>query len=112
MAKIGDIIQKAANAGSNQTGDLQLTIDKQDELLKQAREQAIEKAKNKAKELASQLGVKLVRITNFSESGEVPQWRYYEKMADGIGGGAEAAPSIQTGQNKISVTVSITYEIN
>lgn len=113
MAKIGDIIQKATNSGSNQTGDLQLTIDKQDELKKQAREQAIEKAKSKAAELASQLGVKLVRITNFSESGVSPYFPYYmEGAALGKGGAEAPAPQIETGQNKITVTVSITYQID
>jgi len=112
MEKIGDIIQGAADAGANQIGDLQFTIDNEDELKKQARGQAIEKAKNKAEELASQLGVKLVRITNFSESGVIPYYYGFEK-AVGMGGGEEApAPEIETGENKIEITVSITYEIN
>ena len=110
MAKIGDIIQGATDAGANQVGDLQFTIDKEDELKKQARSQAIEKAKTKAQELASQLGVSLVRITNFSESGVVP--RFYGLIEEAIGKGGEApAPQIETGENLISVTVSITYEI-
>ena len=71
LSKIGEIIQEATNSGANQVGDLQFTIDKEDELKAQARKDAIDEAKNKAKELASQLGVKLVRITNFSEGGEV-----------------------------------------
>lgn len=109
MEKIGDIIEGATEAGANQVGDLQFTIDKEDELKKEAREQAIEKAKTKAKELVSQLGVKLVRIINFSESSVVPIPTPYflEKAA---GGGAEA-PQIETGENKIEVTVTITYEI-
>jgi len=112
MEKIGDIIQGATDAGANQVGDLQFTIDNPDELKKQARGQAIEKAKNKAEELASQLGVKLVRITNFSESGVIPYYYGFEK-AVGMGGGEEApAPEIETGENKIEITVSITYEIN
>ena len=112
MEKIGDIIQGATDAGANQVGDLQFTIDNPDELKKQARGQAIEKAKNKAEELASQLGVKLVRITNFSESGVIPYY-YGFKKAVGMGGGEEApAPEIETGENKIEITVSITYEIN
>ncbi len=111
MAKIGDIIQGATDAGSNQAGDLQLTIDKQDELLKQAREQAIEKAKNKAKELASQLGVKLVRITNFAERGASPYLPSSYMEMKGLGGAEAPAPQIETGQNKIVVTVSITYQI-
>ena len=111
MVKIGDIIQGATDAGANQVGDLQFTIDKEDELKKQAREQAIEKAKTKAKELAGQLGVKLVRIINFSESSVIPYYYgFLEKAAAPTGGGAEA-PQIETGENKIEVTISITYEI-
>lgn len=110
MEKIGQIIEGATYAGANQVGDLQFTVDKQEELKKQAREQAIGKAKQKAKELASQLDVKLVRITNFSESSVFPYYYAMEKAA-GIGGGAEA-PQIETGENKIEVTVSITYEID
>lgn len=109
MAKIGDIIQGATDAGANQVGSLQFTIDQEDELKKQARGQAIDKAKAKAQELAQQLGVNLVRITNFSESGVAP--RFYglmKEVAEGMGG---EAPQIETGENLVSVTVSITYEI-
>lgn len=110
MEKIGELLQGATDAGANQIGDLQFTIDKQDELKGQAREQAIEEAKAKAKEIASQLGINLVRITNFSESGVIP---YYYALEKAIGlGGAEEAPQIETGENKITVTVSLTYEIN
>jgi len=112
LAKIGQIIERATTAGANQVGDLQLTIDKQDELKKQARVQAIVKAKAKAEELATQLDVKLVRITNFTESSYLPMFYSLEKaaMAEGIGGGE--VPQIETGESKITVTVTITYEIN
>jgi len=110
MTKIGDIIQGATDAGANQMGDLQFTIDKQNELKKQAREEAIKKAKTKAQELASQLEVKLVRIANFSEGVSIPRiYGLEESVAMGKGG--EAAPQIETGENKITVTVNITYEI-
>ncbi len=108
MEKIGEIIQGATDAGANQVGDLQFTIDDEDEFKKQARGEAIEKAKAKAEELASQLGVKLVRIVNFSESGIVP--RYYA-LEESMGIGGEA-PGIEVGENKIEVNVTIIYEIN
>ncbi len=113
MGKIGQIIEGGTSAGANQVGDLQFTIDKQDEIKKQAREQAIEKAKTKAKELASQLGVSLVRIANFSESSVFPRYYGLEK-AEAMDAGAEEVPvpQIETGENKIEVTVTITYEIN
>ena len=112
MAKIGDIIQAATDAGANQVGDLEFTIDKQDELKAQARKEAIEKAKTKAKEMASQLGVKLVRITNFKEAGGAPIISPYPLMERAEGLGGAEAPQIETGENKIEVTVSITYEID
>ena len=111
MTKIGGLIQGATDAGANQGGDLQFTVDKQDELKAEAREQAIEEAKTKANELASQLGVKLVRITNFQESGQIPVPYSMMKEAAAPMGGAET-PQIETGQNKIVVTVSITYQID
>lgn len=113
LAKVGQIIEAVTQAGANQVGSLQFTIDQQDSLKAQARQQAIDEAKEKAKVLAKQLGVRLVRIVNFSESNYQPV--YYEakamdSAATGIGGGAPA-PSIEAGQNKITANVSITYEI-
>ena len=110
LTKIGNIIQVATEAGANQVGDLRFMIDKQDELKSQARKEAIEKAKVMAKEIAGQLGVKLVKITNFSENATAPiPYPYFMERA--MSGGAET-PQIQTGENKIEVQVSITYEID
>jgi uncharacterized protein YggE len=77
-----------------------------------ARADAIEKAKAQAKRLADQLGVRLGKIVNFSESsGGYP----YPMMAYGMGGGADSktapAPSVPTGENTYSASVSITYEL-
>ena len=110
LEKIGTIIEKATSSGANEASDLQMTIDNQDELKKQAREQAIATAKTRAGELAFQLGVKLGKVVSFNESFYVP---YYDSgaytMKEGMGGGE--IPNIQTGENKISVSVVITYEI-
>jgi len=109
MEKIGQIIQEATDAGANQIGNLQFTIDDQDELKNQARGEAISKAKTKAEELADQLEVKLVRISNFSEGSVSPVYYALEKAeAVGMGGGE---PQIETGESKIEVTVFITYDI-
>ena len=104
LAKVGQILQGGADAGANQVGNLNFTIDKADELKSQARKQAIDQAKAKAKELTSQLGVRLGRVVSFSESGSTPIYFGLEKM-----GGS--TPQIETGENKIEATVSITYEI-
>jgi hypothetical protein len=112
LNKVGDIIQGASDNGANQTGSLQFTIDNQDQVKVQARALAIEKVKNKAKELSSQVGIKLGKITNFSENIYSP-WYYGDSLREASGlGGSVPAPQIQTGENKVSVTVTITYEID
>ena len=112
MAKIGQIIAEATASGANQVGDLQFTIDKPETLQDEARKQAIDEAKAKAETLASQLGVKLVKITNYSEGGYAPTYSLSYDKAAATGTAAEAAtPAIQTGQNKIESNVNITYEI-
>jgi hypothetical protein len=76
-----------------------------------ARADAITKAKAQAELLARQLGVRLGKIVNFSESSSdypVPMY--------GMGGAmmsakAEAAPNVPAGENTYSASVSITYEI-
>jgi uncharacterized protein YggE len=112
LEKTAEILQAAADAGANQVGDLQFTVDKEDEFKKQAREEAIKKAKAKAQELAKELGVRLVRVSNFSESGLGVRYYALEKSAvPAAMGGEEEMPEIETGENKIEVTVTITYDI-
>jgi len=105
----GDIIQKAADNGANQTGSLQFTIENEDEVREEARNNAIKKAKVKAKKLAKSLGVSLGRIVNFYESGYVPRYDYYGK--GGMDMMEATSPNIEIGENEVAVTVSITYEI-
>ncbi len=108
LGKIGNIIQKATEKGANKVSNLQFTVENEDEIKKQAREEAIKKAKDKAEEIASQLGVNLVKIINFEE-GQIVSPRYYslEKAA-----GVSEDLSIEAGENKIEVTVNITYKLD
>lgn len=110
--KIGSIFEKAVELGANEVSNLTFTIDKKEEAQKEARKKAIDDAREKAKVLADQLGVILVRITNFSENREYdyPRPIYAVEKAVGFGGGADA-PQIEPGQNEIRSNVLITYEI-
>jgi len=110
MEKIGTIIEGATKAGANNVGDLQFAIDDQKELIKQAREQAIIEAKKEAQAIASSLGVSLKRIVGFNENNIMPQMytkNFYQEASLAV----PSALQIQTGENKIEMTVNITYEI-
>lgn len=108
----GTILSGVGNLGASNVSGLSFSIDEEDKLKKEARNLAIEDAKEEAKILAKGLGVKLVRIINFSESGYFPIYREKfsaDTMAVGMGG--DIAPEIPAGENKVTSQVNIVYEI-
>jgi len=112
ISKAGEILSGVGEFGVTDVSGLTFTVDNEDVVKDQARDLAITDAKNQAKTLAKSLGVRLVKITNFSEGGNYPV--YYEmnkSMALGMGGADAAVPQVPMGENKITSNVSITYEI-
>jgi hypothetical protein len=113
LSKVGDIISNATELGANNVSSLSFTIDDDEKVKEDAKELAIKDARAKAKNLEKSLGVKLVKIVNFSE-GTYPTYSYdsYYKSASGATEMlSSVAPTIQTGQNKITSTVTITYSV-
>jgi uncharacterized protein YggE len=113
--KAGELLSGVGTKGASQVSGLSFTVEDEDALKAQARDKAISSAKSKADELASQLGVQIVRVVGFNEnSGGYPIMYAKTAAMDSMGGArAEAAPApaIPTGENKISSSVSVTYEI-
>jgi uncharacterized protein YggE len=112
-AKAGDMLSGVGSKGATEVSGLNFTFDNPDAPQAQARDKAIADAKQKAQTLAHQLGVSLVRVTSFSESGS---GRYPAPMAYATAGmGAQdskaVAPEISVGQNKVTDDVTVTYEI-
>ncbi|TAL48762.1 DUF541 domain-containing protein [Patescibacteria group bacterium] len=108
----GKILGALGESEVTNVSGLSFTVDDEDALLREARQKAIAQAKGKAKELAKDLGVRLVRIVSFSESGAPTPIFFKSAAFEGGGiGGAEPAPTIPTGENKITANVMITYEI-
>ena len=113
--KAGDLLSGVGSRGASQVSGLSFTIDDQDALEAQARGKAIDDARTKAEALASQLGVSLVRIVGFSESGNYPMPYAYGRggvtMAMDVSAEKALSPEVPVGQNKITSNVSVTYEI-
>ena len=111
LDNVSNILDGVVAAGANQVNQLSFEIDNPDALKAEARAKAIADAKKKAGELQSQVGISLGKIVNFSENtGGYPVPIYYDAKGIGMGGGG-GGPSIPTGENEISVNVSITYQI-
>lgn len=111
VSKSADLLGGIGAIGVNDISGPTFTIDKQADLVKEARDKAIADAKSNAQKLANALGVTLVRIVDYSESGNAPGPIMYGKAAYGMGGGAEAAAPLPVGQNEINSQVNITYQI-
>ncbi len=110
-SKAGTLLGGVGALGVSNISGLSFTIDKEDSLKNQARSQAIDKARAQAEELAKELHVSLGKITSFSEQGNYPGPIMYAKNMMAGAADSASAPSIPTGSNKITSTVSISYEI-
>jgi uncharacterized protein YggE len=114
LAKAGSLLSGIGEYGATDVSGLSFTLDKQDDIARQARDKAIADARDQAKVLAKSLGVSLGDIVNFSESsGGYPVPMYYMKdSAMGMGGAVRnEAAQIPTGENTVTSNVVITYEI-
>ena len=112
LDKTGELVAGLGAARVSNIYGPNFDVEDRDVLLRDARKEAIEQAKAKADLLARDLGVQIVRVVNFWESGSgMP---YYGYDAKGLGMGGEMAvstPSLPVGENEIMTRVSITYEI-
>lgn len=113
LAKSGDIVKGLGDIGISEINGPNFSIENEDKLKEEARKMAIDEAKEKAKALARDLGVRLVRIVNFSENGNYPMPMYAEGMMakDSVVSSSLRSPELPTGENKIISNVIITYEI-
>lgn len=111
LDNVSNILDGVVASGANQVNQLSFEIDNPDALKAEARAKAIADAKKKAGELQSQVRISLGKIVNFSENtGGYPVPIYYDTKEMGMGGGV-VAPSVPTGENELSVNVTITYQI-
>lgn len=113
LAKIGEALALATQAGANQINGVTFTIDDPTVLKQDARKKALEDARAKAEELAKALNVDIERVVTFSESSTVPAppsyaYRTTSEAANPV---AAPAPEIQPGNLDIISRISVTFEI-
>ncbi|MGB3922057.1 MAG: SIMPL domain-containing protein [Minisyncoccia bacterium] len=110
----GEALALVGEKGATNLSGISFVVDDPDKILEEARAMAIADAKEKAKALSKDLGVRLVRVVSFYDNtgGGIPS--YGEAM--GMGGDMvrnikAPAPTIPMGENKITVNVTVVYEI-
>ncbi len=111
LEKVDDVLAAATDAGANQAGNVQFTIDDPEAQRAQAREEAVAEAKKKAELLAANLGKRLGKLKGFSEGSDgwvQPMMMRAEKA--GIGGDVPDLP-LPAGEQEVNVQVTLTYEL-
>ncbi len=111
-AKVGDVLTLAAKQGANQIGGVSFSIDNPEALRDSARVEAIDQAEEKARELAGQLGYSLGRMTGFSEGGGYYPPIMYARDAMAGAVANEAKMEVPSGDQDITVSVTLTYQLN
>ncbi|MDP2656386.1 MAG: SIMPL domain-containing protein [bacterium] len=111
---IGDLLSGATAQGANSISGPNFTIDDPAFSQKEARDQAISRAKEKAQSMAQAAGFSLGRLLSISEYATNSP---YSGMEYGKGGMSDAvsmaapAPAIQAGTQRVTIEVSLNYEI-
>lgn len=109
IGKAGAVIDALVKEGSNQVNGPTMEIDKPESALDEARIAAAKAARARAELYASALGLKVKRIISISEQdGFSPQPMPMRSMA---ADGAKAETAIMAGEQGISVTVSVSFEL-
>jgi uncharacterized protein YggE len=93
-------------------GGLQFAIDNPEKVQSEARAMAIAKAKEKLGDIASQSGLNIGKLVNVSEGyNSVPQPMYAQGLGGAMKDSASIAPQIQTGQQEVNATITLTYQV-
>lgn len=116
LAKAGEIIGGTVDNDANSVSQLQFTLDNPDAAKASARGEALTKAKAKAEEIANQGGFGLGKLLSIqiNDGAQYTPPMYYSASA-GLGGTdvkATPAPVVQPGSEDVTVSVTLTYEIN
>lgn len=101
---IGDILSGIVQRGANSVSQLSFTIDDPSELEDKARNEAMEAAQIKAQDIARAGGFKVGRLISVSEGGFFVPFALESSAMTG-------GPSLEPGTQKVTVNVTLRYEI-
>ena len=107
----GKILDALVAEGANQISGPNLTIDKPEEAMDEARLKAIAAGRARADLYARALGMRVVRLLSVSESGghavppPMPMYARVEAMS------ADASTKIDPGEQKVQVSVAMSFEL-
>lgn len=111
LTSVDTLLGGVVLAGANEVGSINFQVENDEAVKREARKLAIEDAEDRAQALAKDLGVRLVRIVGFSESGNGGPI-FAASLKGGFGGdfAPSPAPEVAPGEQEVHSAVTITYE--
>lgn len=109
VAKSGSILDALVREGANDISGPNLTIDKPEAALDEARVDAVKKARARAELYAQAAGLKVDRILAISESGALPPSPMPVVMRASAGFVQDKAMEVVAGERELNVTVSVRF---
>jgi uncharacterized protein len=109
IANTGKILDTLVAQGANQINGPNLSIDKPEAGLDEARTRALDVARARADLYARALGKRVGRVLAVSEGG--PTFAPYGKVAVQAMARDSAATSVDPGEQTLSVTLNVSYEL-
>lgn len=112
LKRTGAILDALVAEGANQISGPNLTIDKPEAALDEARTRAIANGRARADLYARALGMRVVRLLSVSEGGgHVPPPMPYMRAEVAMAADAGAKTSIDPGTQQLQVSVSMSFEL-
>jgi uncharacterized protein YggE len=102
LDNLGDILDAAVAAGSNNISGIRFSVSDTDDLLNEARESAMNDARRKAQQLAALAGGQLGPVMSISEGAPAA----VPIIQDGLGGA-----NVQPGTNTLTAQVTVTWAL-
>lgn len=111
IAETGSILDALVAQGANQINGPMLSLDKPEAALEEARQQALTKARARAETYARALGMRVRRILSVSEAGAAsPPYPVMVGRA-AMQQDASAEAKIVPGEQSLSATLSVSFEL-
>lgn len=109
LAKTGELLQRALEAGANNVGGVSFSVADPTALEREARDLAIANARAKAEQLAAGLGAKLGPVRQVSEFGGVVQAVEAPMVERALAVGAPVP--VSGGEFSVTVQIQVTFDI-
>ena len=111
IAKTGEILDALVAEGANQINGPSLTIDKPEQALDEARLKAVANGRARADLYARALGMRVTRLLSVSESGGYAVPPPMPMYARAEAASADASTKIDPGEQKVQVSVAMSFEL-